>query len=155
MKRKKVHKNHLISDEGRKKNINCMVKHVAEMKNQELKVKPEKQCETYVLWLRRGVFNLLDDFPIFSLFPLFCCDCRSNFLFTDFLTSMLSIPVFVCLFSLFRPVFSSQINLFFSFEMCIFFIHFEMRNFTGFSINNSCYGFVPLKPFIGKFRTEI
>lgn len=42
-------------------------------KNAELKVKPHewkklnetKQCKTYVLWLRRGVFNLLDDFPIF------------------------------------------------------------------------------------------
>lgn len=46
----------------------------------ELKVKRKEekktQCETYVLWLRRGVFNLLDDFPIFVLGFFFLLDAK-------------------------------------------------------------------------------
>lgn len=150
-KEKKLSTKHLywvdgfVEEKKKKRYINRSKKKSTVRDKTELKVKPDerkklqkkKQFETYVLWLRRGVFNLLDDFPILVL-CLVDAKVKPSVYFYLFIRKFLT--------SLCYPLFGSRKRIIVTYR-----IEWCRARAAVFSINNSCYGFTFLKPFIGEF----
>lgn len=79
------------------------------------------QQKIYVLWLRRGVFNLLDDFPIFCV--LFWLYIYSEIFHVDAIVLFSHLPLELLLIAHFRP------NVYFALKIRIFSINYLVTAF--------------------------